>query len=228
MSELRDNTDRSKHILIIFAVLALVDISQIGFHLYQNNVLEGYESGAYTLELIELLDTVSVVLGLLQTLCIVATIVFFIRWFRRAYGNLIRLNVGMDYDESKAVWGYFIPLINWVRPVKTMKEIYLKTQDTLKNYDSHLVVDNSTGFIVLWWVVYIINGIVGNYASKVLDKADTIETFVEANNAYIVADLVDLASIALAIIVIQKVAKLELSLKKADKSLSVIDQIGMA
>ncbi|GAL72939.1 hypothetical protein [Jejuia pallidilutea] len=76
MSELRDNLVRSKHILIIFTVLALIDISQIGFHLYQNNVLEGYENGAYTLELIELLDTVSVALGLLQTLCIVATVVF--------------------------------------------------------------------------------------------------------------------------------------------------------
>ncbi|PQV47904.1 uncharacterized protein DUF4328 [Jejuia pallidilutea] len=227
MSELRDNSVRSKHILIIFTVLALIDISQIGFHLYQNNVLEGYENGAYTLELIELLDTVSVALGLLQTLCIVATVVFFIRWFRRAYGNLIRLKVDMEYDESKAVWGYFIPFINWVRPVKTMKEVYLKTQDTLKNYDSNLIVDDNTGFIVLWWVIYIINGIVGNYASKVLDKANTIETFIEANNAYIVADLVDLASITLAIIVIQKVTKLEISLKKVDKSVSVIDQIGM-
>ncbi len=228
MEALRDNTDRSKHILIIFAILAFIDVSQIGFHLYQNNVLNGYENGEYSIELIESLDIVSVVIGLLQSVCIIFAIVFFIRWFRRAYGNLIRLGVSMEYNENIAVWGYFIPFINWVRPIKTMKEIYTKTQDTLKNYDTSLIVDNNTGFIVLWWVFYIGNGVVSNYAAKRLNRAETIEAFVEANNAYIISDLVDLASITLAIVVIQKIAKLELSLKNADKSLSVIDQIGMA
>ena len=78
----------------------------------------------------------------------------------------------------------------------------------------------------MWWVIYIANGVVGNFASKAMNRASTIDEFVDANNIYIVSDLIDILSIALAVIVIQKISKLELSLKKVDKSMSLIDQIG--
>ena len=132
----------------------------------------------------------------------------------------------MDYTENGAVWGYFIPFVNWVRPVKTMKEIFIKTQKAIKQYDSTLVLESSTTFIGAWWLIYIANGVIGNFASKAMNRASTIDEFVDANNIYIVSDLVDILSIALAVIVIQKISKLELLLKNIDTSLSLIDQIG--
>lgn len=222
----KDNTLRSKHVLIAFAVLAGIDALSIGLSFYQNSVLKAYELGGYSDEYITNLDYVTMFLGILQFMCIVTIIILFIMWFRRAYGNLIRLEVNMDYTENGAVWGYFIPFVNWVRPIKTMREIYVKTQRAIKQYDSALVLDKNTTFIAIWWIIYIANGVVGNFASKAMNRATTIDEFVDANNIYIVSDLIDILSIALAVVVVQKISKLELSLKKVDTSLSLIDQIG--
>ena len=223
---IKDNTLRSKYVLLFFAVLAGIDALSIGLSLYQNSVLKGYEMGDYTDDYITNLDYATMFIGILQFMGFVAIAVLFIKWFRRAYANLIRLEAKMDYTENAAVWGYFIPFVNWVRPVKTMKEIFIKTQNTIKTYDSTLVFDNNTGFIAAWWVVYLINGFIANYASRTMTRANTIDDFIAANNVYIFADLFDIASIALAVIVVQRIAKLELSLLKIDKSVSIIDQIG--
>lgn len=223
---IKDNASRSKNALIFFAVLAGIDVLSIGFSFYQNSVLKGYELGEYSDDYITNLDYASIFLSLLQFTCIITIIILFISWFRRAYGNLIRLKIGMNYTENTAVWGYFIPFINWVRPVKTMKEIYIKTQKAIQAYDTTLVLDKNTNFIVLWWVIYITNGIVGNFASRAMKSALTIDEFIDANNFYIVSDLIDILSVALAVIVIQKISKLEITLKKTDKSVSLIDQIG--
>jgi len=222
----KDNTLRSKYVLILFAALAGIDAISVGLNFYQNSVLKGYEVGEYSDEYINNLDYATMFLGILQFICIITVIVLFIKWFRRAYGNLIRLEIKMEYTENGAVWGYFIPFVNWVRPIKTMKEIYLKTQKAIKEYDSTLVLDQNTSFITMWWIIYLANGVVGNFASKAMNRATTIDEFVDANNIYIVSDLIDILSVALAVIVIQKISKLELSLKKADKSMSLIDQIG--
>ncbi|WP_203256770.1 DUF4328 domain-containing protein [Hyunsoonleella ulvae] len=224
--DIKDNTLRGKQILVMFVILAVIDILSAAFNFYQNSVLSDYTDGAYDDDFIELLDVVSMIIGIIYFLSFVLTVIFFIRWFRRAYGNLIRLNINMEYEESGAVWGYFIPFVNWVRPIKTMKEIYIKLQDTLKNYDSSFFVNKETSFIVVWWLVYIFNGLVGNYASRVMNRATDIDSFIQANNIYIFSDLFDIVAITLAIMVVMKISKLELLLKNSDTSLSVIDQIG--
>ena len=227
MKLINDNSLRSKHTIIIFGIIALIDFTSIALNLYQNSVLKGYELGEYSDEHIELLDYVVSVLGIIQLLVFVITIVLFIKWFRRAYGNLIRLGVNMDYNENSAVWGYFIPFVNWVRPVKTMKEIYLKTQHLIKDYNSNIIVDQNTGFIALWWIAYLINGFVANFATKKMNRADTIEAFIDANNMYIFSDLFDIVAVGLAIYVVQKISKFELALMETDTSMSLIDQIGI-
>lgn len=49
-----------------------------------------------------------------------------------------------------------------------MKEIFIKTQKAIKQYDSTLVFESSTTFIGAWWLIYIANGVVGNFASKAM------------------------------------------------------------
>ena len=224
---IKDNTLRSKYVLISFTFLAVIDMLSISLNLYQNSVLKGYETDDYSDELITNIDYATMFIGILQFIGFIAIAVLFIKWFRRAYTNLIRLEIKMEYTENAAVWGYFIPFINWVRPVKTMQEVYVKTQNAIKTYDPTLILDRNTGFITAWWITYLINGFIANYASRTMTRANTIDNFVAANNNYIIADLFDIASITLAVIVVQKIAKLEFSLKKVDKSVSLIDQIGI-
>ncbi|MDO5977611.1 DUF4328 domain-containing protein [Flavivirga spongiicola] len=226
MTLINDNSLRSKYTIIIFGIIAFIDITSIVLNLYQSEILKGYEINKYSDEDLELIDYAVMILGIIQFLTFITAIVLFIKWFRKAYGNLIRLGVNMDYTENSAVWGYFIPFVNWVKPVKTMKEIYLKTQQLIKDYNTNITVDQNTGFIVLWWVIYLINGFVANFATKQMNRADTIDAFIDANNAYIFSELIDLFAVGLAIHLVQKISKLELTLMETDTSMSLIDQIG--
>jgi hypothetical protein len=226
MNPIKDNTKRSKDVLIAFAILAGIDIISILLGLYQNKALAKYDIGEYSEENFNILDSVVSILGVVQFVCIIIVIVLFIKWFRRAYGNLIRLNVIMEYSENQVVWGYFIPFINWVRPAKTAKEIYIKTQKIIKTYQESLIVDKDTNLITLWWIIYLINGVISRVASKNIQRAETIDAYIEANTIYIFSDVWDILSIGLAILVVQKISKLELILKNTDTSTSLIDQIG--
>lgn len=226
MELIKDNSLRSKYTIIIFGIIGFIDITSIALNLYQSEVLKGYEINEYGDEHIELLDYAVSILGIIQLLAFITAIVLFIKWFRRAYGNLIGLGVNMECTENNAVWGYFIPFVNWVKPVKTMKETYLKMQQLIKDYNSNIIIDQNTGFIVLWWVAYLINGFVANFATKKMNRADTIDAFIDANNVYVFSDLFDLLAVGLAIYLVQKISKLELTLIETDTSLSLIDQIG--
>ncbi|WP_452221128.1 DUF4328 domain-containing protein [Lacinutrix salivirga] len=226
MNTVKDNTQRAKNVIIAFAALALIDILSILLGLYQNKVLEGYNIGNYTEQDIDQLDTYVAYLAIIQTATIIVLIVIFIMWFRRAYENLIALDVKMNLSGNGAVWGFFIPFLNWVRPIQTVKEIFIKTQNTLKNYNESTIVNTNTSFIVAWWIVYLINGAISNVASRSIEKADTIEKYIDANYIYIFSDSWDLLAIGLAIIVVNTISKLEVKLKNTDTSTSLIDQIG--
>ncbi len=69
-----------------------------------------------------------------QFLLRIASIIVFLSWFRRAYGNLHRL--GIKYllqKELMAVWVWFIPIVWFYRPVQIMNEIWTETQKRIKD-----------------------------------------------------------------------------------------------
>jgi len=227
MEKLRDNLQRRKDIVSAFIVLAFTGVVSIFFALYQNGVLREFDAGNVTVEEIDTLDTLSSIISIAQTIANIVVIVLFIKWFRRAYGNLIRIGVPMEFSESGAVWGYFIPIVSLFRPVTTMKETYTKTQQAIRKQNSSFFVDRDTSLITFWWIVYIIGNIITNMASRIYLNADSISQFIEGNNYYIFSDTFDLLSIGLAILVITKVSKLETTLKNTYKSRSIIDEIGV-
>lgn len=221
---IKDNSTRSQNAIYALMAVGIVDIISIGLGFYENKVYKGYEYGEYSDEFLENLDIVILSLSLVTIAVFITTAVLFIKWFRRAYSNLIALNTSMEYTENGAVWGYFIPFVNWVRPIKTGKEIYLKTQKIVNGSDH---IDSDTSFISIWWIVYLLNGFFANFVSRIYTNAGTIDEIISANNLYIYSDMFDLVAVGLAIIFVRKVAKVELELKENDNSKSLIDQIGL-
>lgn len=125
MELIRNNAQRSKNALLGFLLFGIVYLISIIISLYQNSILENHPDDIEKLEFTDLLTST---IGIAQIASFIVCIVLFLMWFRRAYGNLIRLNYNsLEYFETGSVWGYFIPFINWVRPIRTVKEIFINT-----------------------------------------------------------------------------------------------------
>ena len=69
-----------------------------------------------------ILSAAYVVSWVLFVICFVC----FLRWFRRAYHNLHKLNTNLMFHEHWAVTAWFIPFLNLVRPFRIMNEMYEK------------------------------------------------------------------------------------------------------
>ncbi|MBC8756620.1 DUF4328 domain-containing protein [Kordia sp. YSTF-M3] len=224
--EIKDNSQRSKDITMVFYTFIAIDIIAILLIIYQSYVLQSYEEDPTNMSTIELLDIVVPVMRIVQFVIHIVSIVFFVRWFKRAYGNLIRKHQPMEYSENGSAWGFFIPIVSLYRPITTAKEIYLKTQYAIREYNSNLKVDTDTSFIVIWWIFMIFNNMFSSYSSRKYDNAFDIASFVDANAYAIISDVIDVVGIVLALYVIYKITKVETLLRDTNESVSSIDEIG--
>lgn len=225
METIRNNEQRSKNALIAFLIFGIAYLTSIGISLYQNSVLKNYPDN---IDKIEFTDMLTSIIAIIQVSSFIVCIVLFLMWFRRAYGNLIRLNYNsLEYSETGSVWGYFIPFVNWVRPISTTKEIFINTQRAIKRHNDQYSMQQETSFINFWWITYIISGGIDNFASRSFNRANDIPSYIEANNMMMISDLISFIPLALVIYVVIKISKLESLLLETHSSRSVIDEIGM-
>jgi heme/copper-type cytochrome/quinol oxidase subunit 2 len=91
----------------------------------------------------------------------VVTIIFFLRWFRRAYQNVRALGVELRYSKNMSVGAWFIPFFHWLGPIQMMLEIYRNTERILAE---NSIVRKKKGMyivIAIWWIFYILCGLDG-------------------------------------------------------------------
>ena len=215
MDLIRDNSQRAQNVIYALVATGIVNIISIGFGLYENTIYETYETEFYSEDFLNNLDLALISLSVVQIAVFLATIVVFIMWFRRAYGNLIRIDIPMQYMESGVVWGFFIPFVNWVRPITTAKEMYLKSQRTIKGSSE---MNDDVSFVYLWWLSYLSGGLFANIVSRIYRDAITLEEIIQANTLYIYADIWDTVAVIFAILFVRKMAKTEQELKEKNQS----------
>ncbi|EDP94831.1 DUF4328 domain-containing protein [Kordia algicida OT-1] len=224
--ELKDNSQRSKDITMVFITAICIDAISILLLIFQSYKLKNFTNTEDEMAIIELLDIFVPISGIAQFVIFIVAVIFFLRWFTRAYENLIIKNQKTDYSKAGSAWGFFIPIVSLYRPITTAKEIYLKTQYAIKGYNSNFKVDTDTSFIVIWWIVYIVNGIFANYVSRKQVNAFDIDSFVESNGYLIVSDIINIITLVLVLYVIHKITKVETVLRETNESVSEIDEIG--
>jgi Domain of unknown function (DUF4328) len=156
MDPIKPNRQRAKQIITIFYIvigfsllnLALVSWQYFLYTSFQENP-ENIDLGLATLS--DNLDMVVAVLGLAMS---VFTIVYFIRWFRRAYYNLHAIHSSeVSQSEGWAAGAWFVPFLNLVRPYQIMREIWTGTQRALPHRYPSI---SPAGLIGIWWALYII------------------------------------------------------------------------
>ncbi|MEW7277068.1 DUF4328 domain-containing protein [Aquimarina sp. 2201CG1-2-11] len=209
--EIWDNSKRVKILFSVFWVLIVCTIigivsGYLELQLLKRAQLEFFidEGEAHSNDLRQK------IIGLLQTVIFIVSVIVFLNWFRRAYGNLHRLGISyLEYKESMALWAWFIPIIVLFRPVKIMNEIWKETQWYIKKTDNTYKIEKSSVVIGIWWGFFIVSNFVGRYVLKNAFKQDTLEQLIEGSQAFLIADIIQIPEALLVILIVHRSSKIE-------------------
>ena len=227
--QLKDNRDRARNLLISFYILLGFTITGIILSLYERNAyyLSDIDQSFYFEESDETFDFFIVAQSIAQFIIGIVTIVFFLMWFRRAYGNLRRLGiVKLRYGDVHTIWSFIVPILNLFRPYQIAKEIYIKTQKSINFYKPLYIPKTEIAFIFAWWMAFLTHTIYGRYTFRKSLRAVTFEDYRELNEIYIISDSIDCFAILITVLFIYKMHAGEKNLQLSYNSTKDIETLG--
>lgn len=205
---IKDNSRRSKEVIIFFWIYIAVNIVSIVAKFYQFNLLEKIISNASVLNMEEVSrnDLIQQIVGILSFCVVILLAIFFIRWFRRAYYNLHELPADYaSFQEGWAAGAWFVPFLNLVRPYQIMRETWEGTQQFL----AHRLTPQSSSIVILWWVVYLGSNIFSTISSRMLSEAADLESLRTSTQVFIISDFVSIGGAALGMILVSRMSRIE-------------------
>lgn len=146
--------------------LALVFQAAYGIHLF-DQMIAGREYDDSTLLFFDDL-TGMLAIGTLAVMVFTAT--GFIRWMNTAFDILVDRGMIMPFEKQYVSWAFFIPFVNLVRPYQAIVSIFDGALQMAGISESR-----ERSFILPWWLLYILAGIIGNIAFRLTGNAETLE-----------------------------------------------------
>ena len=189
-----------RYMLYAQIVVALI---AIGSNYLEYQLLMDYVSGNYISEDQAIADGEAndirqFMIGLLYLVVFIASGVMILKWIYRANFNARQLGAtGMKFTPSWSIGYFFIPILCIWKPYQAMKEIWVASHDP-----EHWSLNDSSATVSLWWLLWIINNILGQAVYRMADKAEELQELVSAN---LVSQASEVAGILLALITLNLV-----------------------
>ncbi len=155
-------TGRARWAVIALVAIMVVDVLSIGSDILEIRLMDRLIDGDETA--IADLDGDDLRQGVVALSYLVATIVaavFFIRWFRRAYGNLDALGAKRRYGLGWAIGSWFVPFLNLWRPKQIADDIWRGSDPTYRATELGMTKTSVPGLLNGWWGAWIVASILG-------------------------------------------------------------------
>jgi hypothetical protein len=205
----RPNKQRAQRLIYSLVALLLVEpLSTFGTIYLSQKMFTGTENGN-----LQLYSIILIILGVTLLVLAILVIVFFIQWFRRAYYNLHLRFSSLKYTEVRAVWCWFIPILNLIQPYEIMKEMWTKTYDLVGGSTSDKYSTYSSALVGFWWFAFLFNNIISYSAQKAIHVPEY----------YLYP--INIAAGVLAIIMVKRYSNMEETVRNSGDMSSEIDQI---
>jgi hypothetical protein len=149
--------------------------------------------------------------GVAQLAALVVTAVFFIRWFRSAHEALPRLSgEATAYDSRWTLWGFFVPILNLIRPQQLMREIWETTTWVRVEQPQRILgAPVPPDRVNLWWGLLLATGFAGNVVGRAAWKASTVEETLHTTWLTVGTDALDVVAALVAISLVRAVTELQ-------------------
>lgn len=199
----KGRADWTTFFLVAHGAIAIVfiisTIAEIG-------LLQRIESGQFVSDSeVNANDIRQAIILLLYSASYIIAAVAFLRWIYLASKNLAPLGVsGQRFSPGWAVGWWFIPIMWLFRPYQVMAEIWRGSYpETGPEAWQDLPVSPLMGF---WWAAWLVSNWIANVSILILFSSDTsIDALITSYIIFIASDIVSLASLILAIILIRQI-----------------------
>jgi hypothetical protein len=152
------------------------------------------------------IDGATGIIAILGLVGLVFAIVTFIRWLVQARRNVEALGArGLVHSREWAVWGWFVPFLNLVRPYQVVDEVW-RASDPQPGRPFATMREQTPSLLGLWWGAWILCGVLSQIVSRMegaLDETSDIGSFILAGRVSVVASLLSVGTALLAIRIIR-------------------------
>jgi hypothetical protein len=156
-------------------------------------------------------DLRELVVGLLLLAVFLFNVVAFLIWLHRAYSNLTALGnpkQKLDYSPGWAIGAWFIPIINIVLPYRIVREIWAKSDPSIRTADDLQFTPAAPSSLLLaWWLVWVAATVAGNLSFRFTSDVKTPADFIFATKWDIFSTALNIAAAVLAILVVRSIAR---------------------
>lgn len=217
--ELKDNSKRSRIVISIFLAICVINIVASISIYFQIEMLKQIQMGVIPGEdEISMNDTREQIISIIQSIIYLVSMVLFLNWMRRAYGNLKRIGENTEYTESMAIWSFVIPFVNLFRPYTIAKEIAEKTNLKLKTVTSDFSSDFNYSFVGLWWGLFLLSNILGRFVLKSVFQEETVEHYIFSSELMLLSNLFDILAAVVTLEMIRRISITEVLLFEKNKN----------
>lgn len=159
-------------VLVLLAVTVAVDIVAVIDDHGRRDLFGRVALGAsLTVSEAESSDRQTAVIGSLQLALLVLTGVLTLVWLHRAYVNAGRLGSELPHRPGWAVWSWFVPVLNLVRPRRIIDQTWRASDPALPAWNAVAwSVAPTTPLILLWWLLFLFNSLLAQVASAQVDS----------------------------------------------------------
>jgi hypothetical protein len=188
---------RAKAVTVVFVVMVLVYAVAVWSSLLELQLMNRIIAGTQVTDA-ELAsnDSRQLVIQALVFLLFAAGAIVFIGWLWAAYKNIdVVAPSERRYSESWAIFGWFVPILALVRPMKVVNDVwYAGSRDSVGAQPSAV--------ILFWWCSWLLLWVLGVIA-RASEEATTPEAFRTGTIVSIVGDSVAIVAALLAIAVVR-------------------------
>ncbi len=205
-------TGLSNAVTAFFGAMILVNLASVMSRWTLIDFLEGIVAGRVPdMARAEEIDAAAEKLGIAGIAVGVGFIVTFCIWFHRAHANLRAAKLPkLEYGSGWAVGGFFVPILNLVRPFQVMKEVWLGTSFLAgAAHVTHWKRGPSTPLIGWWWALFLVSSRLGHMALRIFLRSSSASSLITAGWAEIASDVVGIAAAFLGITLVRRISELQ-------------------
>ena len=154
-------------------------------------------------------DNQTSVIGIVELVALVIAGVCFIAWFRRAYGNLLRLGAASTrYAPGWAIGAWFVPILNVWRPKQIANDIW-RGSDPSRHGEQPSWSEPVPPLLWFWWGAWLLTGILNRASAQDWNNAASAHALRSATGLDIAAECTSILAAGLAIAVVYVLTKRE-------------------
>jgi len=142
--------------------------------------------------------------GSVQVLVYIVTVVFFLMWLYRSYGNLPSFGTpsrNISYSAGWAVGSFFIPFVNLLVPYRAVKELWRNSAAT----DAFLVSDSPPAWFPLWWLFWLLSNFASNIYFRMAFREDISREATAIGG--VITDVLTIIAAIFAIVVVEEITR---------------------